>query len=444
MAGAIIFGWAVCLLISLPIILAGAIGANLGRTKPFWIKGSDSITFLATRPVSSAGLVFPKFLMAFRSGLVAWLIVIIGMTFWIVVSGNVDNVRSLARVFYTRFTGWRAIAVTAATLVLLPAVTWRQLSDFFPFALTGRRVVVEGCVLAGVMLFIMLAGTAAWLYHHPAALGRFLAIAPYFAAGLALLKASLATGAFYSALRLGLLTWRHVGFVSVLWLSLTAAAMILAGLVLPAGGCPRLHAGPFHRHRSIHAAGAPFPSQSSPRTGIGIGSRACTKPSREHWYSFGSARADSVAERRTTLAASRFERPQRVERSRSCLTGLIAHNGRGVSLDGRDGFRRRIANEGATECAIVQVILRSRLPLGRISQTNHPQRLILLHLIPDRHSGPVDERAAGDRNQKPLEPTAEAHLVPGSQGFKRAKRKDKLEKRGTRGGITNSQLRSRR
>lgn len=238
LAGAFIFRWAFLLLMSLPIILASAVGPNLGRIRPFWVKGSGSITFLATRPVSSGGLVFSKFQMAFLSGLVTWLIVTIGTMFWIAVSGNVDNARSLAGIVFTQFPGWKGFAVTAATLVLLPAITWRQLSDFFAFALTGRRVIVDGCVFGVLILFMVLAGSAAWLYHHPAALARFLAITPYLAAGLALLKPTLAIGAFYAALHFGLMSWRQAEFVLVLWLILSAVAMMLAGLVVPAGAVP--------------------------------------------------------------------------------------------------------------------------------------------------------------------------------------------------------------
>jgi len=238
LAGLFLFGWAFSLLMSLPVIMAGAIGPTLGRTRPFWIKDSGSMTFLATRPVTSSGLVAPKFFMAFVSGLLCWIIVVIGMTFWILVSGNLDNARELARIVFAQLAGWRGCAMVAATFVLLPAITWRQLSDFFPFVLTGRRWFVEGAVFAGVMLVAGLACGACWLYGHPEAQARFLAVTPWLAAGLALLKVALAIGTFQSVLRQGLMSWPAVGCVLAIWLSLSAAGMVFASLVLPSGAVP--------------------------------------------------------------------------------------------------------------------------------------------------------------------------------------------------------------
>ncbi len=235
LTGLFLFGWVFSLLMSLPVFMAGATGPTLGRTRPVWIKDSGSITFLATRPVSSSGLVAPKFLMAFVSVLLSWIIVLIGTTFWILVSGNLDNAGKLARVAFTQLAGWRGIAIVAATLVLLPAITWRQLSDFFPFVLTGRRWIVEGSVFAGVTLVIGLACGAAWFFRHPEAMARFLAVSPWLAAGLAVTKSSVAIAAFRTTLRRGLLKWRSAAYIVLIWLGLSAVGIGLAILVTPAG-----------------------------------------------------------------------------------------------------------------------------------------------------------------------------------------------------------------
>jgi hypothetical protein len=237
-SGSLDFGWVLAFLMSLPIIMAGAIGPNIGRHKPFWIKGSGSSTFLATRPISSAGLVMPKYQMAFLSGLLTWLIVMVGTVICIVVSGNLDRAGSLARSAFAPLAGWRSFAVVAAALVLLPAMTWKQLSDFFPFALTGRRAIIEGSVIAGVLLFMSLVGLGFWLYTHPAWWARFLLFIPWLAGGLAMIKATVAMGSFSWTLRSGLLTWRAVGVVSVIWLGLFVSAMMLAELLLPAAALP--------------------------------------------------------------------------------------------------------------------------------------------------------------------------------------------------------------
>ncbi|MGO9916498.1 MAG: hypothetical protein ACLQIB_17615 [Isosphaeraceae bacterium] len=232
-AGMFLFGWVFSLLISLPVIIAAATGPTLGRTRPFWIKDSGSITFLATRPVTSSGLVAPKFQMAFVSALLTWTIVLISLGFWILVSGNLDNARELTRIVVAQLAGWRGLAIVAATFILLPAMTWRQLSDSFPFVLTGRRWILEGSVLAGVMLVSGLALGGVWLFRHPEDMALVLAATPWFAAGLGLLKVALATGTFHLALRRGLVSWQAVGCSLVTWLILSAAGMVVASLVLP-------------------------------------------------------------------------------------------------------------------------------------------------------------------------------------------------------------------
>jgi hypothetical protein len=232
------FRWAIAFLMSLPIMMAGAIGPNLCRNKPFWIKGSGSSTFLATRPISSAGLVMPKFQMAFLSGLLTWLIVMVGIAICIVATGNLDQARSLSRIVFASLSGWRACAVVAAALVLLPGMTWKQLTDFSPFALTGRRAITEGTVIAGTVLFMSLGGLGLWLYTHPDWWPRLLPFIPWLVVAVALIKATTAVASFHWALRLGLLNWRAVAIVTLIWLGLCVLAMTLAELLLPAPAAP--------------------------------------------------------------------------------------------------------------------------------------------------------------------------------------------------------------
>jgi hypothetical protein len=236
--GVFLFGWVLLLILGLPIMMAGAIGPTLGLPKPFWIKGNSATMFLATRPVSSGGLVIPKYQMGFASVLLSWLIVAVGTAFWIVVSGNVENARSLARIWLTHFPGWKGMAVAACAVVLLPTITWRQISDFFALALTGRKAVVDGCVIGGLIIFMGFAGIGAWLYHHPRVLERVLPLAPYLAGGLLLVKGAIATSALCWTLRLGLLNGKQAGVVVGIWLIMSAVAISVVALSMPEGVVP--------------------------------------------------------------------------------------------------------------------------------------------------------------------------------------------------------------
>jgi hypothetical protein len=193
------------------------------------------ITFLATRPISSAGLVKAKYQMAVASALLTWALVIIGMTFWILVTGNLDNARELAQTVFARFTRTQGFTIVVATAVLLAAVTCRQLTDFFPLLLTGRRWIIETSASAGAAIVVGLVCGASWLVAHQEALSRFYAALPWLAASLAVVKSSVAIGAFGAAVRWGLLRWRSVANVVLMWLGLSAAGIGLAILAAPSG-----------------------------------------------------------------------------------------------------------------------------------------------------------------------------------------------------------------
>jgi hypothetical protein len=236
LAGSLLFGWIFALVMSLPMVMTGAIGTTLGRLVPFWIKDRGAITFLATRPVSSGSLAAAKFQMALVSSIVTCAFVIIGTAFWIIVSGNLENARDLMRTLSTRFTDKELATIVLAIAVLLPAVTWKQLSDSFAVALTGRRWIIETTVCAGVAVIVGLGYGAFWLFGHQESLSRFYTAAPWLAAGLAILKSSVAIGAFTANLRWGLLSWWSVGKIVIIWLGLSAVGIGLALLVVPAGG----------------------------------------------------------------------------------------------------------------------------------------------------------------------------------------------------------------
>jgi len=236
--GAWLFGWIFTLVLSLPIIMAGATGPSLGRLRPFWVKDSGAITFLATRPVSSSSLAAAKFQMALVSSLFMWAFVIIGITFWVLVSNNLDNARHAARLVFARFTRVEGVTIVIAMAVLLAAITWRQLTDSFALVLTGRRWIVESSVTAGVALVLGLTCGAFYLFNHQEYLSRFLAAAPWMAAILAVFKSSVAIAAFGAALRRGLLKWRSVACLALVWLGLSGAGSGVAVLMTPVGTIP--------------------------------------------------------------------------------------------------------------------------------------------------------------------------------------------------------------
>ena len=133
-----------------------------------------------------------------------------------------------------RYPGGRAVAVVTLGAVSGLALTWKQLTDFVPNALTGRAW-IENLAVAPMVIFGMVVGPAVvWSLTHPEDLPRVLAALPFLVAFVALLKVLVASWAFREAIRRGLIGARALSGIMALWLALVASAVGLAALTLPA------------------------------------------------------------------------------------------------------------------------------------------------------------------------------------------------------------------
>ena len=127
---------------------------------------SDSYSmtpFVATRPMTNAGLVAAKLKMAIRSTIVAWLLVLITLPLALKLSGIsvllLDRWHRLRDIMGTP----RAVVLSLLILAACIASTWKQLVQSLYIGLTGRASLIQGSVLLVLGFFFLFGPFAEWI-----------------------------------------------------------------------------------------------------------------------------------------------------------------------------------------------------------------------------------------------------------------------------------------
>ena len=221
------------LLLFAPIAVIGSVGPMIGRLRPFWVDQRGFNTFMVVRPIAGAELVAAKLRLALFIVVSSWAFVLIGTSTVVLLSRSLSGAITVWHRFAAHYPGGRGPAICVLACVLVPALMFRMLTDGIPFALSGRKWLADGAVLAYYALLVSLASAGVWVAQHPEYLPRIMALAPWFVGFVAVLKAGGAAVAFRIAIRRKLINWRQIRRMLATWSAFTVALIALVLLLAP-------------------------------------------------------------------------------------------------------------------------------------------------------------------------------------------------------------------
>jgi hypothetical protein len=167
-----------------PPVMAGFAAATVRKIDP----GGYGVTpFLATRPLTSAALVFAKLKMAMRSTLLAWLLVLLGVPLALHLSGTSALVLDRASRVIEAVGTPRAVTIAVLVVSTLLLSTFKQLVQSLYVGLSGRARLVKASVFLHLAMLAVLGPVAVWIVEGGASLAVMRAV-PWILTGLAALK----------------------------------------------------------------------------------------------------------------------------------------------------------------------------------------------------------------------------------------------------------------
>ena len=220
----------------LPLFYAWIFGAALARNCPPWLQSKQGNEFTAIRPLTDRARTWFKYRMALRSVLLTWAIVVVGVAAelaCVVAAGF--RVEWLGD-FWRNHPGVEGAAILVLGAVLLPAVTWKLLTDNLVPGLASRQWVVGTAWFAEYVAVCALFGFWLWGLISGVEWGRVLAGLPWLLATAAAIKIAVASLAFRAARKRGLMPGGAVAAIVVAWVAAAGSLVGLAAWLLPRFG----------------------------------------------------------------------------------------------------------------------------------------------------------------------------------------------------------------
>jgi hypothetical protein len=175
-----------------PPFMAGFAATTVSRAN-LHARDTYGVTpLVATRPMTSAGLIGAKLRMAIWSTLATWLLVLVAIPLGLTVSGTwptvIDRVDRVASVFGAP----RAIVILLLFFSALMVSTWKQLVQSLYIGLTGRAWIIRSSVLLALSLLIIIGPVAQWIIDSRGVQARLWHALPWILAALVGVKMSAA------------------------------------------------------------------------------------------------------------------------------------------------------------------------------------------------------------------------------------------------------------
>jgi len=186
--------------------------------------------FFATRPLTTSQFLLIKFCSTAISVMVTWAITLGLFVVWAALEASSLNSRpSIIRAAFAEATP-KSIAVFLFALLVLVALSWRNLiSGMWP-TLLGRKSLSVSIGFAFMTAFSLLGIAGVWIYQHPDYHALFFALLPWILGALIALKLVVAVLICLALQKRGLITPKVIGWLAMGWLAL--AGCLFGGFTL--------------------------------------------------------------------------------------------------------------------------------------------------------------------------------------------------------------------
>ncbi|MDQ6871987.1 MAG: hypothetical protein M3037_08225 [Gemmatimonadota bacterium] len=170
-----------------PPFMATFAAATVSRSNSSASASYGVTPFIATRPLTNAGIIAAKLKMTIRSTIAAWLLVLVAVPLALELSGTsvivLDRWHRFSQVVGTP----RAVVAMVLILSGCIASTWKQLVQSLYIGLTGREAVIKGSVFLTLVFLFLIGPFAGWIVDS-GRLGEFWSALPLIFAVLVSLK----------------------------------------------------------------------------------------------------------------------------------------------------------------------------------------------------------------------------------------------------------------
>lgn len=220
------------LLLSIPLLaatMAGGGWGNCGDSR----RGPAIPAFLATRPMTCAGLIWAKMKGAAVNAAVIWGMTLATVVLMVLLTGSWAELAGQFSVLTQDFSGVQKAAMVTLGVVLLLAGTWKLMIANLFFGLAGRKWIwaVGGIVMGSALVTIIPVGC--WISMHPEYHADLWAAVPWVLGAAAVLKLLLGGWLVRAVVRRHLVQTRLMARLLGAWLLTAACLVALLGWLVP-------------------------------------------------------------------------------------------------------------------------------------------------------------------------------------------------------------------